>query len=129
MSRRRGAAVVPIVIGSLLVGACGGGGREVAAPAPQDLCAQFNSFQVFNFTAKSGAPVPPDQYEVFYRGLVDSASKLAQSKPELRHILDIVMNGAIARANGRPVPSPDLGEPNFESADATLSSYQRQLCP
>lgn len=109
---------------------CSGGPQRADNPPPSaDLCAVFNNFQVFNFTAKSGKPVPPGvEYETFYRGLVDGASKVAQVKPELRGSLDIVINGDLATAAGKPVPNPDIGQPTYVTADATIASYQQQAC-
>lgn len=120
----------PAVLAVGLLGLCScSGGSERAAPTPpsSDTCAVFNNFQTFNFTAKSG-PVAPANYETFYRGLVDGASKVAQVKPELRGTLDIVVNADLATASGKPIPGPDKGQVTFPTADATIASYQQQAC-
>ena len=126
--RRRAAGAILATSVVVLCSCSGGSQRSTPPPAGTDLCGLLNNFQVFNFTAKSGKPVSPHGFEVFYRGLIDGAAKVAQAKPELRGSLDTVVNGDLATATGKPVPNPDLGQPTFATADATITGYQQQAC-
>lgn len=124
-----GALVVVLLSAVLAATSCSGGSQQEVPPRTDlDACALYNNFQMFSFSARSGRPVPPPQFESFFRGLVDGASRLSRARPELKGTLDIVVNGDLALASGKPVPPPDPGQPTFEAADATMAGYQGQLC-